>query len=71
LVVSDNSSAPGSAAMPATSFGSPRRSSGSPPVSRSERMPRRVVAIRTRRSNSASASRSGLGSQSKPSAGMQ
>ena len=46
------------------------RSSGSPPVSRTSVMPR-SVAMRTTRTISSAVSRSGVGIQSKPSAGMQ
>lgn len=58
-------------AVAAMMAGRPGRSSGSPPVNRISVMPRLVTAMRMRRVTSSSVSRSGRGSQSRPSAGMQ
>ena len=58
------------AAMRPTTSTRLRRSSGSPPVSRTWVMPRPTITV-TSRTSSSSVSISGLGSQSRPSAGMQ
>ena len=69
LVVSPTSSIPGIAASFSTSVGRPRRTRGSPPVSRILSIPR-VVATRTNRSISSNVRRSWRGRNSTAS-GMQ
>jgi len=69
LVVSDVSTP--STWVRATMSTSPRRSSGSPPVNRTSRMPRRCTPIVISRTTSSSVSVCSVGSQSRPSAGMQ
>ncbi len=71
LVVSEISGRGRSAAVRATMPASPRRSSGSPPVNLTSRMPSRSTATRISRTISSSLSTSGFGSQSSPSGGMQ
>jgi hypothetical protein len=60
-----------SAAVRATMPTRPRRSSGSPPVNLTSRMPSRSTATPISRITSSSVSSSGEGSQSSPSGGMQ
>ena len=71
LVVSEISGLGRSAAVRATMSGSPRRSSGSPPVNRISVIPSDSTPILASRTTSSSVSSSGRGSQSRPSAGMQ
>ena len=70
LVVSDIEGALGSELIPATMSTRSGRSSGSPPVRRTSVTPAET-AIATIRTSSSADSRSGLGSQATPSAGMQ
>jgi hypothetical protein len=71
LVVSEISGRGESEAVAAMIETRSRRSSGSPPVNLTSRMPSVSTPIRTSRTTSSPVSTSGAGSQSRPSAGMQ
>ena len=71
LVVRLTSGRGRSAVAAATMPTSPGRSSGSPPVKRTSRMPSCSTPMRTSRAISSSVRTSTLGSQSRPSGGMQ
>ena len=71
LVVSEISGRGVRAAVLAMIDSSSRRSSGSPPVNRTSRMPRLVTPILISRTISSPVSTCGAGSQSRPSGGMQ
>ena len=60
-----------SSAQPAMIPSRPRRSSGSPPVNRTCRIPSSSTPMRTRRTTSSSVRVASEGSQSRPSGGMQ
>ena len=71
LVVIEISRSGETARVPATMSTSPRRTSGSPPVNRTSRMPSRRTPMSIRRTISVSVSTLSSGSHSRPSAGMQ